>query len=242
MADFYLDYSSPYAYLAAARIDGLIPGATWRPIAFGALIRQIGKVPWSLGPGRAAGVREVEERARARGLPPVRWPDGWPDVSYSLLPLRAGLVAADAGRLREFSAAVYRLVFAEGRTLTEPGPVLEAAAAAGVDPDQAVVGHLLAGVQPTDDLHALPEAGVAVRLGRPAVARDVLVGRLTGAQRHPQAAGEHGGQGGGRLGDDRGVVALPWGVDDPERQARRRHRRPQPRPREAAVALPLAPR
>jgi 2-hydroxychromene-2-carboxylate isomerase len=140
VADFYLDYSSPYAYLAAARIDGMIPGATWRPIAFGALIRQIGKVPWSLGPGRAAGVREVEERARARGLPPVRWPDGWPDVSYSLLPLRAGLVAADAGRLREFSAAVYRLVFAEGRTLTEPGPVLAAAAAAGVDPDAVAAG------------------------------------------------------------------------------------------------------
>jgi 2-hydroxychromene-2-carboxylate isomerase len=138
--DFYLDYSSPYAYLAAARIDELIPGATWRPIAFGALIRQIGKVPWSLGPGRAAGIAEIEVRAQARGLPPVRWPDGWPDVSYSLHPLRAGLVAADAGRIREFSAEVYRLVFAEGRTLTDPAPVLAAAEAAGVDPDAARAG------------------------------------------------------------------------------------------------------
>jgi 2-hydroxychromene-2-carboxylate isomerase len=138
--DFYLDYSSPYAYLAAARIDALIPGATWRPIAFGALIRQLGKVPWSLGPGRAAGVAEVEARARARGLPPVRWPDGWPAESYSLHPLRAGLLAADAGRIREFSAEIYRLVFAEGRTLTEPAPVLEAAAAAGVDPDAVRAG------------------------------------------------------------------------------------------------------
>jgi 2-hydroxychromene-2-carboxylate isomerase len=132
---FYFDYSSPYAYLAAMRIGDLLPDATWRPIAFGALIRQIGKVPWSLGPGRAAGVREVEERAAARGLPPVRWPDGWPDESYSLLPLRAALVADEAGRIVPFSLAVYRLVFAEGRTLTDPEPVLQAAAAAGVDPE-----------------------------------------------------------------------------------------------------------
>ena len=132
---FYFDYSSPYSYLAAMRIGELLPDATWRPIAFGALIRQIGKVPWSLGPGRAAGVREVEERAAARGLPPVRWPDGWPDASYSLHPLRAALVAGDAGRIVPFSAEIYRLVFAEGRTLTEPEPVLEAAAAAGLDPE-----------------------------------------------------------------------------------------------------------
>jgi 2-hydroxychromene-2-carboxylate isomerase len=79
LPDFYLDYSSPYAYLAAAQ-------------------------------------------------------------SYSLHPLRAALVAADAGRIREFSAEVYRLVFAAGRTLTDPAPVLEAAVAAGVDPDAVRAG------------------------------------------------------------------------------------------------------
>ena len=136
---FYFDYSSPHAYLAAMRIGAVLPQARWRPIAFGALIRQIGKVPWSLRPGREAGMREIEERAAARGLPPVRWPDGWPDRSYSLLPLRAGLVAETHGRLREYSAEVYRLMFVEGRTLTEPAPVLEAAAAAGLNRDAVAV-------------------------------------------------------------------------------------------------------
>ena len=65
-AVFFFDFSSPYAYLAAMRIDDVLPGATWRPIAFGPLIRQIGKVPWSLRPGREAGMREVEERAAER--------------------------------------------------------------------------------------------------------------------------------------------------------------------------------
>jgi 2-hydroxychromene-2-carboxylate isomerase len=137
---FYFDYSSPYAYLAAARIGDLLPDATWRPIAFGILIRRIGKVPWSLRPGREAGMREVEERAAARGLPPVRWPDGWPDRSYSLLPLRAAIVAEARGRLAEFSAEAYRLMFAAGRTLTEPGPVLAAASTAGLDRDEVAAG------------------------------------------------------------------------------------------------------
>ena len=142
---FYFDYSSPYSYLAAARIGDVLPDATWRPIAFGILIRRIGKLPWSLGPGRAAGMREVEERAAARGLPPVRWPDGWPDRSYSLLPLRAAVVAEARGRLMEFSAEAYRQMFAAGRTLTEPDPVLEAASAAGLDP-----GEVAAGLQDPD--------------------------------------------------------------------------------------------
>jgi 2-hydroxychromene-2-carboxylate isomerase len=138
-AVFFFDYSSPYAYLAAMRIDDVLPGATWRPIAFGPLIRQIGKVPWSLRPGREAGMREVEERAAERGLPPVRWPPGWPDASYSLLPLRAALVAEVHGKLRQFSFAAFRLMFAEGRTLDAPQPVLEAAAAAGLNPDAVAV-------------------------------------------------------------------------------------------------------
>jgi 2-hydroxychromene-2-carboxylate isomerase len=130
---FYFDYSSPYAYLAAMRIDDVLPGAAWRPISFGILIRELGRVPWSLRPGREAGMSEVEERAVARGLPPVRWPDGWPDRSYSLLPLRAAIVAEMHGRLREFTLHAFRVMFAEGRALDTPAPVLEAAVAAGLD-------------------------------------------------------------------------------------------------------------
>jgi 2-hydroxychromene-2-carboxylate isomerase len=137
---FYFDYSSPYSYLAALRIGELLPDATWRPIAFGALIRELGKLPWSLGPGRAAGIREIERRAAARGVPPLRWPDGWPDRSYSLLPLRAALVAEDRDLLQPFSAAAYRMMFVDGRTLTEPADVLEAAAAAGLDTDGVAIG------------------------------------------------------------------------------------------------------
>lgn len=132
---FYYDTNSPYAYLAAHRIGARIPGAVWRPIAFAFLLRAHGRTPWSLGPGRGDGMRDVERRAEEAGLPPVRWPDGWPVETYSLLALRAMIVAEDAGRLKEMTLALYRVSFAEGRGLQLEESVLGAATRAGLDPD-----------------------------------------------------------------------------------------------------------
>lgn len=133
---FYYDFNSPYAYLAAERVDEVLPvRAEWRPISFGFLLRSIGRVPWSLGPEREAGMRECEERAAAAGLPPVRWPEGWPAENYSLLVLRAALVAEEQGRLREFSHAAFAKNFVEAANLRELEPVLAIAEEAGVEPE-----------------------------------------------------------------------------------------------------------
>ncbi len=134
-ATFYYDLSSPYAYLAALRVDETLQvEAHWQPIAFGALIGAIGKVPWSLRDDtRAAGQAEIAERARERGLPPIRWPPGWPAESYSVLPLRAVLYAFDHDRGRELTFELYRLAFAEGVALDDPDVVIGAAEACGLD-------------------------------------------------------------------------------------------------------------
>jgi 2-hydroxychromene-2-carboxylate isomerase len=139
---FYYDFNSPYAYLAAHRVDDVLPTRPeWTPIAFGALIRQIGKVPWSLQPGaeRDRRLRECEERAAALGLP-LRWPAGWPDRNYSILVLRAALVAAEHDRLREFSQAAFRRGLGEGGDLRDLDTVLVCATDAGVDPDAVARG------------------------------------------------------------------------------------------------------
>ena len=88
---FFYDVSSPYAWLAAERLDTVLPRpVVWQPIVFGAVLRQIGKIPWSFREEtKAAGMAEVERRAQDRGLGPVRWPEGWPVESYSVAPLRA---------------------------------------------------------------------------------------------------------------------------------------------------------
>ena len=55
------------------------------------------------------------------------------------MPLRAALIAEAHGRLREFSFEAFRLMYAEGRTLDSPAPVLEAASAAGLNRDAVAV-------------------------------------------------------------------------------------------------------
>jgi 2-hydroxychromene-2-carboxylate isomerase len=134
-ATFYYDLSSPYAYLAALRVDDVLPvDAVWQPIAFGALIRELGKVPWSLRDDtRAEGQAEIAGRARDRGLPHVRWPPGWPAESYSVVPLRAVLHARDEGRERELSFELYRLEFVEGVALDDIEVVIGAAERSGLD-------------------------------------------------------------------------------------------------------------
>jgi 2-hydroxychromene-2-carboxylate isomerase len=133
---FYFDFNSPYAYLAAQRVErvlGVHP--RWQPIAFAFVLRATGRVPWSLSDARVEGMRVCEERARAYGLPALQWPPGWPVQSYSLLPLRAALVAEEHGRLREFALAAFAENFVHGRGLDGLDAILRAAAAAEVDGD-----------------------------------------------------------------------------------------------------------
>jgi 2-hydroxychromene-2-carboxylate isomerase len=133
---FYYDLSSPYSYLAACRIDDTLPvRPEWRPIAFGVIVRERGKVPWSFAEDRTEHFDEISGRARGRGLPEVRYPDGWPVETYSLQPLRALLLAEDQDQLRAATLELYRMMFAEGRHLADLETVLKAVARAGMDPD-----------------------------------------------------------------------------------------------------------
>jgi hypothetical protein len=104
------------------------------------------------------------------------------------------------------------------------------------------VGDLLAGEQCADDVDALAEAGVAGGFVGPRVAGDVLVGELTGPERDGQAVGEHLGERPEPLRDDGRVVALTWGVDEPEGDRGGGERRAEPGHGEAGLPLPDAPR
>jgi 2-hydroxychromene-2-carboxylate isomerase len=78
-------------------------------------------------------VAECEQRARDYGLPELRWPPGWPIESYGLGSLRAALVAADHGLLREFSMAAFERNFVDGLGLGHDDDVLAVAESVGLD-------------------------------------------------------------------------------------------------------------
>jgi 2-hydroxychromene-2-carboxylate isomerase len=133
---FYYDFNSPFAWLAAERVNAVLPvQPTWQPVSFGHILRASGREPWSFHePAKSEGIAEVERRAAERGLPAPRWIDGWPLSTYSLLPLRAGIFAQQTGRAVSFSLAAFRQFFAAGRTMTELDNVLIAAAASELHP------------------------------------------------------------------------------------------------------------
>lgn len=134
---FRFDTNSPYAYLAAMRVDDVLGGeVTWQPIAFGFLLAEQRRRPWSFDEptgARAEGIAEVERRAAERGLPPVTWPEGWPVAGYTLEPLRAIQAAAAFGREREVARACFARNFVTGEGLTAAGVVRDCWVQAGLD-------------------------------------------------------------------------------------------------------------
>jgi 2-hydroxychromene-2-carboxylate isomerase len=126
-AAFYYDVGSPDAYLAAERVAavlGTVP--EFVPVRIG-------------GPGGFRCAEEetiyrsdIERRAAAYGLMPVRWPAEFPaDTEWAML---VATFAKQTGRVVAYSMAAFRQAFAAGRDLGERDSVLIAAAAAEMHP------------------------------------------------------------------------------------------------------------
>jgi 2-hydroxychromene-2-carboxylate isomerase len=104
----------------------------WQPVLLGGLFKHFGRDSWGNGPSRAEGMREVEQRAAAYGLPPLVWPEPWP--GNMLTAMRVATFAKQTGRTVSFALAAFRQAFAAGRDLSEADNVLLAAAACEMHP------------------------------------------------------------------------------------------------------------
>jgi 2-hydroxychromene-2-carboxylate isomerase len=175
-AIFYYDFSSPYSYLAAERISGVFAEAgleqpEWQPISFGHLLQPTGRTPWSMRPDGPDPERlaEVQRRAVERGLPEVRYPDGWPVANYSLNAPRAAIYAKESGRVVSFSLACFRQVFAAGKDMSDVENVLIAAAACELHPNAVLKGIQTKSVK--DRLRSATEEALALGVeGIPTIA------------------------------------------------------------------------
>jgi 2-hydroxychromene-2-carboxylate isomerase len=126
-AAFYYDLASPDAYLAAERVAGVLGAVPeFVPVRIG-----------GVGAFRCAEEEEIyrsdiERRAAAYGLLPLRWPEPFPaDTEWAML---VATYAKQTGRVVAFSLAAFRQAFAAGRDLAERDWVLVAAAAAEMHP------------------------------------------------------------------------------------------------------------
>ncbi len=154
---FYYDLGSPYAYLAAERVNGVLPVVpVWQPILLGGVFKATGRSSWARTEGRAQGMAEVERRAAERGLPALRWPDPFP--GDMLAAMRAATFAQQSGRAVAFSLAAFRQAFAAGRDLGDLDNVVLAAAACELHPRAVLKGIESRAVK--DALRAATEAAL----------------------------------------------------------------------------------
>jgi 2-hydroxychromene-2-carboxylate isomerase len=137
---FYYDLCSPDAYLAAERVVGVLGAVPeFVPVRIG-------------GPGAFRCAEEVEiyrseveRRAAAYGLMPLRWPEEFPaDTEWAML---VATYAKQTGRVVAYSLAAFRQAFAAGRDLGERDTVLIAAAAAEMHPAAVLKGAALKGTR-----------------------------------------------------------------------------------------------
>jgi 2-hydroxychromene-2-carboxylate isomerase len=136
---FYYDLGSPYSYLAAERIQHVLPAVpVWQPILLGGIWKETGGRSWGTTDEREEGMAEIERRAAEYGLLPVKWPEGWPN--NTLKAMRAAIFAQQTGRTVAYSLAAFRQAFAAGRDLSDVDNVLIAAAACELHPNAVLKG------------------------------------------------------------------------------------------------------
>jgi 2-hydroxychromene-2-carboxylate isomerase len=157
--ELFYDLGSPYAYLAverAERVLGVAP--VLRPVLLGAIFAARGHGSWSQTPARAEGIAEVERRAAAYGLPPVRWPPGWPP--NTLHAMRAAVWAERQGAGAPFALAAFRRAFAAGADLADVAVLASAADDAGLPGRD--LADAIADAAVKDELRARTEAALAL--------------------------------------------------------------------------------
>lgn len=128
----YFDLGSPYAYLALARAESILGvRPELQPVLLGAIFARRGFGSWAHTQAREGRITEIEERARRYGLPPLRWPAGWP--GNGLTAMRCATWAGEQGRGETFARAVFDRQFVDGADIADLDVLLACAADAGLD-------------------------------------------------------------------------------------------------------------
>jgi 2-hydroxychromene-2-carboxylate isomerase len=173
-ARFFYDFAAPEAYLAAEQVNAALPEVPeWIPVALGPpAFRCAAEVD--------AHREDVERRARALRLQPLRWPPGWDgeDVTATDCALLAATYAKSIGRAVAFSLAAFRQAYAGGRDLGERDTVLLAAAACEMHPSAVIKGAELRGTRAKLDAATAAARAAGVRSVPAVVQRDGTVDDL----------------------------------------------------------------
>ena len=135
--DFFFDFSSPYGYFAAMRIDELATRharqVRWQPYLMGAAMKLTGAHPLiarELVKDYAA--LDLARTARLYGLP-FELPTPFPVATVAAGRAFWWLNEQNIDQARSFAKSLYRAYFTEGRNIGEPSVVIDVAAENGIE-------------------------------------------------------------------------------------------------------------
>tara|TARA_R110002012_G_scaffold126848_1_gene278965 strand:- start:742 stop:1362 length:621 start_codon:yes stop_codon:yes gene_type:complete len=136
---FYYDYSSPFAYLAAHKINDLAKlydrSVDWRPTLLGAVFKLNGNAPLMDQPLKGAySRRDLSRCARLMGLP-LEFPESFPFLSVAAARATWWLKGQDEALAQKVALSLFNAAFQEQKPINTAEAVIEIAAANGVDRD-----------------------------------------------------------------------------------------------------------
>lgn len=144
--DFYFDFSSPYGYFAAEKIDELAArygrSVLWHPFLLGATFKVTGLGPLPSIPLKGAySLHDIQRSARYFGLP-YRQPSSFPLPTQHAARAFLWINDRDPALARQFGLAIYRAYFVDDQNISDLAVVLDVATGLRLDRDElsAVLG------------------------------------------------------------------------------------------------------
>jgi 2-hydroxychromene-2-carboxylate isomerase len=135
--DFYFDFSSPYGYFAAAKIDALAAkyerSVNWRPILLGAVFKLNGQQPLAAIPLKGSYAKHDMLRTARWFELPFKVPSKFP--VNTVAPCRAFYWVHDKDAVlgKRFALALYHAYFVEDRDISSSEITCNVAAKLGID-------------------------------------------------------------------------------------------------------------
>ena len=142
--EFYFDFSSPYGYLAAHRIDEMGEEAgravLWRPILLGAVFKATGQSPLVSQPLRGPyHLHDLKRTARRLKLP-FQLPDDFPMATIAAARAFYALEAGSPADAKRLALALFDAAFQRGINISATETVLRLGAEIGLDPARLEAG------------------------------------------------------------------------------------------------------
>ena len=142
--DFYFDFSSPYGYLAATKIEALAAkhgrGVNWRPILLGAAMKVTGGMPLPQIPLKGDYARRDFVRSAKFHGAPFRVPSSFPISTVPAVRAFYWAQGKDPVKAVALAKALFRAYFVDDADISRVEEVIRVGASAGFTSEEVAAG------------------------------------------------------------------------------------------------------